>query len=147
MPTIYYRLTNNYLGPQWSLDVVPNDPWGALSMSRTGGHSGQYWTLSPPPDGNIQSGKFSLHTLYKGENFNLDVINDGTNDQVCLADKGYYTGQYWHLHPAEADTWRLTNDFTGPERFLDVYPDKLKPRLAPGNTMGMFWTITVAKIV
>ena len=35
--------------------------------------------------------------MWQGEGKALDVINDGKNDKLQLAEKGKYTGQFWRL--------------------------------------------------
>ncbi|KAI5839444.1 carbohydrate-binding module family 13 protein [Morchella snyderi] len=143
-PTVYYRLTNEYNGPRWALDVVP-DSSGELSIAKAGDYSGQHWKLVPV---NGQANKFYLRTLYKGDELSLDIINDGTNDRVHLAKTGNFTGQFWTLTKVspEGTTFRLSTDFTGPNKFLDVFSDKMKPRMATGNATGMNWELTVTRI-
>ncbi len=56
-------------------------------------------------------GKYRLTTQFTGPNKALDVINDGTNNELQMADLGNYSGQYWTL--TKSNNWyRLTNDFT-----------------------------------
>jgi len=134
--SIYYRLTNDYNGPTWALDVVP-DGSGELSIARSGNFSGQYWRLVPVPGA---SKKYYLRTLYKGDEYSLDIINDGTNDKVHLAKTGNFTGQFWTLTKVNPDgtTFRLSTDFTGPERFLDVF------RFAPRFSADLWTELTCA---
>ena len=134
--SVFYRLTNKFLGQGKSLDVVP-DGSGLLKMEVTGDHNGQFWRLVARRDG-----KYALQTAYLGECFSLDVINDGTNTTPCLATTGYRTGQLWTLTPWADGTYRLTSDFTGPEVSLDTYGATHEPYLNTGDHTGQHWTLT-----
>jgi hypothetical protein len=114
MSTAYYRLANGYNGPSWSLDVVGGTT--DLNIAHTGNFSGQYWKLVPVSS---SSGKFYLRTMYKGDEYSLDITNDA-NKIPHLAVTGNYSGQMWTLSNVD-DTFKLSNDFTGPSKFLDVY--------------------------
>ncbi|TFK33939.1 hypothetical protein BDQ12DRAFT_727366 [Crucibulum laeve] len=116
--TVYYRLTNAFNGTSKALDTN-NDRSGSVHMADTGNFSGQYWKLVPVAG---SSSKFYLRNTYLGDDFSLDVINDGTNDQVHLAATGNFTGQFWTLNRISVNgtTFKLTNDFTGPNKFLDA---------------------------
>ncbi|KAI9433416.1 carbohydrate-binding module family 13 protein [Russula earlei] len=138
MSTAYYRLTNGYNGPSWSLDVVGGTT--DLNIAHTGNFSGQYWKLVPISG----SSKFYLRTMYKGDEYSLDITNDA-NKTPHLAATGNYSGQMWTLKSVD-DTFKLSNDFTGPSSFLDVYSDQMKPRMSSGDTSGMRWTFTLVKI-
>lgn len=116
MSTFYCRLTNEYNGPSWSLDVVGGTT--DLQLAKTGNFSGQYWKLVPVPG---HAGKFYLRTMYKGDGFSLDITNDA-HKTPHLAVSGNFTGQIWTLtNVANGDQFRLSNDFTGPSSFLDVF--------------------------
>lgn len=138
----YYRLTNDYNGSVWALDVDKDSSSGEsdLHIAKTGDFSGQYWKFVPA--GNDQ---WHLRTLFRGDGYSLDVKNDGTNDQLVMAQTGDNSGQFWNLQKVEGsgNTWKLWNNFTGSEKFLDVYSDRMKPRMAGGSTNGMHWTLTV----
>ncbi len=134
--SVFYRLTNNFLGPGQSLDVVP-DGSGLLKMEVSGDPSGQLWRLVAR-----SSGKYALQTAYLGDCFSLDVINDGTNTTPCLASTGDFTGQLWTLTPWIDGTYRLTSDFTGPDVSLDTYGDTHEPYLNTGDHTGQHWTLT-----
>lgn len=114
MSTAYYRLTNQYNGQSLSLDVIGGTT--DLTMAPTGDFSGQYWRIIPFPN---QTGKFYLRTMYKGDEYSLDITNDQYKTPH-LASTGNFTGQMWTLNN-EGDIFKLSNDFTGPSVFLDVY--------------------------
>jgi hypothetical protein len=136
--SVFYRLTNKFLGQGKSLDVVP-DGSGLLKMEVTGDHNGQFWRLVARSDG-----KYALQTAYLGECFSLDVINDGINTTPCLATTGYRSGQLWTLNPRADGTYRLTSDFSGPDVSLDTYGDTHEPYLNTGDHTGQHWTLTKA---
>ena len=114
MTTFYYRLTNAYNGPSFSLDVVGGTT--DLTIAATGNFTGQYWKLVPVTN---SPGKFYLRTQYKGDEYSLDITNDASKTPH-LAQTGNYTGQFWTL-TRDGDAFKLSNDFTGASTFLDVY--------------------------
>jgi hypothetical protein len=132
----YYRLTNGYLGAGQSLDVIP-DGSGHLMMAPTGDYSGQHWKLV-----DMGSGKYALRTMYLGDDFSLDVINDGKDNSPWLAKTGNFSGQFWSLVPWGDGTYMLTNDFTGPAKHLDTYSDTHEPFLDTDDHSGQHWTLT-----
>lgn len=134
--SFYYRLTNNFLGPDQALDVSP-DGSGGLMMAKTADQSGQFWRLI-----DLGAGKYALRTLYLGDCFSLDVINDSINDTPWLAPTGNFSGQSWTLTPWGDGTYKLTNDFTGPGKSLNVYSDSHKPFLDTGDHTGQHWELT-----
>jgi hypothetical protein len=134
--SVFYRLTNNFLGQGESLDVVP-DGSGRLKMEVTGDHGGQFWRLVARSDG-----KYALQTAYLGECFSLDVVNDGINTTPFLGPTGDFTGQLWTLTPWADGTYRLTSDFTGPDVSLDTHGDTHEPYLNTGDHTGQHWRLT-----
>lgn len=136
--SVFYRLTNAFLGHGQSLDVNP-DGSGRLMMAPTGDSPGQLWRFI-----DLGGGKYALRTAYLGECFSLDVINDGVNTTPCLAAAGGFTGQMWTLTPWPDGTYRLTNDFTGPGTSLDTSADTHDPWLNTGDHTGQHWTLTGA---
>ena len=61
-------------------------------MSNSENYSGQLWKLTPLP-----GGFYRLTTQWLGDGKSLDVINDGTNNQVWLSNSADVSGQYWKL--------------------------------------------------
>jgi M6 family metalloprotease-like protein len=133
--TYYYRLTNAYQGPGFALDVKP-DGSGNLMMVPSADYSGQYWLLV-----DLGGGRYALRTLYLGECFSLDVVNDGVNETPRLNGTGNFSGQSWSVTPWGDGTWKLTNDFTGADRSLNVRGGTFEPFVGPGNFSGQHWTL------
>ena len=137
----YYRLTNNWLGYSQALDVVEDGTKsGKLTMAATGNTSGQHWhfaQLEHPGEGL----RYALRSQHRGEGFSLDVRNDaGVNSRtVELAVTGLFSGQYWTVTPWGDGSFRLTNDFTGPERHLDTYSGSEELHMGDGNRYGQHW--------
>eukprot|EP00808_Paulinella_micropora_P015405 g10647.t1 len=120
-PNQKYRLTNAFTGAGKSLDVINDGNNCDLQLATTGRYSGQSWTLKPV------SGQRSyyLYNDFTGPNKVLDVVNAGSaarSTQLVLSNIGRYSGQYWTLTLINNGdcTYRLTNDFTGPNKALDV---------------------------
>jgi hypothetical protein len=99
--------------------------------------------------GNAQSfdgSKFyRLTTEWQGEGKSLDVLNDGKNNQLQLADSGNFSGQNWKITPLGNGYYRLTTLWLGEGRSLDVVNDgkNNQPQLAQtGDFSGQYWKIT-----
>ena len=89
----YYRLTNAWMGEGRSLDVNPEDM--TMMMAPSGKYSGQFWKITAQGDG-----VFKLSCQWQGDGKVIDVINDGTNNRMALADNAGYSGQYWRIEDA-----------------------------------------------
>lgn len=111
-------------------------------MAETGNFSGQFWHFALLNPGSDRP-KYALRTLFRGEEFSLDVINNAGTDSrsVHLAATGNYSGQFWTVTPWEdgSGTFRLTNDFTGPTVHLDTYADTHEPFLDTDDHSGQHW--------
>jgi len=106
-------------------------------MAAVGAFSGQYWN---PVD--LDGGKYAFRTLHLGDDFSLDIINDGVNTTPCLAQTGNYSGQYWSVTEWDDGTCKLTNDFTGPAKSLDTYSDTHALFMDTGDHTGQHWILT-----
>ena len=123
-----YRLTNDFTGPNWHLDVYSNTQEAFLG---DGDHSGQHWHLAaevPTGDG--------MHFYPSLKAVAILYINLGTVvTTIAVARSPIDTSIYY----------RLTNDFTGPTKALDVRNDgQGRLQMADlGNYSGQFWHLTV----
>jgi uncharacterized membrane protein len=92
-----------------------------------------------------QAGKHHLRNEFTGQAKCLDIVNDGQNDRLQMADCGNFTGQAWHItRSGNGDTFRLTTDFTGTGKCLDIVNDGKNNRLRMancGNYSGQFWSM------
>ncbi len=61
-----------------------------------------------------------------------------------MATTGHYSGQTWHLTVLSDGTNRLTNDFTGSNKALDVDGTTLNGQMSDTNVdySGQHWTLT-----
>ena len=135
--SFYYRLTNDFQGAGFALDVKA-DGSGRLMMAPDADYSGQYWRFV-----DLGGGKYALRTLYLGDCFSLDVINDSAKETPWLNATGNFSGQSWSLTPwGDGRTVKLTNDFTGPERSLNVFAESFEPFVGGGDHSGQHWTLT-----
>ncbi|KAK0738845.1 carbohydrate-binding module family 13 protein, partial [Schizothecium vesticola] len=137
-----YALTNAYTGTVKFL-AIPSDsgaPQMVASSDAALPASAQWFLTATDVDP-----FYYLHTVATGEGKALDVINDnGTSSvRLHLVGTGRFTGQYWRFDPwsASGGEYRLSNNFTGPDRHLDVYSDTLEPHLASGDYSGQHWTL------
>ncbi|KAI1325179.1 hypothetical protein F5Y16DRAFT_276097 [Xylariaceae sp. FL0255] len=144
---VVYTLTNGYTG---SSDVFAVDSSGTdLQMTATGsGFSpSQYaeWFLTPVD----VSPFYRLQTIALGEDYSLDVLNDNGTSSINLqiASTGQYTGQFWRFDAwsgTDGGGYRISNNFTGLNMYIDVYSGTLQPHLDTGDYSGQHWTLNAA---
>lgn len=87
---------------------------------------------------------YRLTTQWQGDGKSLDVINDGTNNRIHLAQTGDYSGQYWKFTPSGNDYYRVTTQWLGDGKSLDVVNDGRNNQLQladSGNYSGQFWRV------
>jgi M6 family metalloprotease-like protein len=138
-PGYYYKLTNQYTGPNRAVDVN-GDGSGNLMIADNTDVWGQEWRFVLVGAGP----KYALRTSVLGDAFSLDVRNDKGVDSTGLniSPTTGASGQYWTLSRWYDGTYRLSNDFTGTEKHLDVSADGTIPLLDTGDKTGQHWFIT-----
>lgn len=97
------------------------------------------------PTGSYASGLLKFRTTFTGPNKCLDIVNDGKNNMLQLADCGNYSGQNWTAQRNQDGTVTLRTEFTGDSQCLDVVNDGVnnKVQMAPcGNYSGQMWTMS-----
>ncbi|MGB0840283.1 MAG: hypothetical protein ACPGXL_09095, partial [Chitinophagales bacterium] len=72
---------------------------------------------------------YRLTTKWQGKDKSLDVVNDGKNNKLQLANTGNYTGQYWRIEKLPNGYYRLTTKWKGEGKSLDVMNDGRNNRL------------------
>jgi hypothetical protein len=93
----------------------------------------------------LGSGFYRLTNKWLGDGKALDVVNDGTNDKLQMADATGASGQSWKLTPVGDGYYRLTTKWLAADRSLNVVNDgtNSKVNLARSeNVTGQFWKIT-----
>jgi hypothetical protein len=137
----WYRLTNNYLGPSISLDIVNNAGSasdGTLQMAATGVYSGQFWQFRPASkDGST----YNLCTMFLGPNMRLDVL-PSSSILPHLEPTSSSAGQIWSITAWRDGTWQLTNAYNGAGLHLDTYSDTHQPFMGNEDHTGQHWTIS-----
>jgi hypothetical protein len=133
-----YVLTNPLIGSSKALAstsfndsvlVVPTNPDGSQSW---------YFVETST------SGYYRLHTEQKGDFAALDVFSyNGKNTidlhMFAVQEK---TGQYWQLSKQGDGSFKINNQYTGPDIYLDVVKDTLQPTLAARDGPGQRWTLS-----
>jgi hypothetical protein len=87
---------------------------------------------------------YRLTTQWLGGGKSLDVVNDGTNNKLQMADTGSFSGQFWKITALGGGYYRLTTQWLGDGKSLDVVNDGTNNRLwmaDSGNFTGQFWKI------
>jgi|GEM_PF-3566547 len=93
----------------------------------------------------MRNGYYRLTTQWLGEAKSLDVVNDGTNDKVWMANSTNATGQSWKVTSLGNGHYRLTTQWLGEEKSLGVANDGAKEQLQMQKTAkisGQYWKIT-----
>jgi hypothetical protein len=133
----YYRMMNTYSGPLLALDVDSNGSTYAVKMASISDDAGQYWRCI-----HLGNNDYNLRTRFLKDQYSLDIVNDGTNTKPHMAKSGGYTGQRWHFTRQDDGTFKLSNDFTGNSKFLDVYSNIQFGQMSNSNVdyTGQHWT-------
>lgn len=135
--TSQFALTNPLLGGSLSLSSTPlNDSVLVVSSDTS---TNQTWFFTPTS----RADYYRLHTLQKGNESALDVDNYYGENSIDL--HFYYvqerSGQYWRVAEQGDGSVKISNNFTGPDIFLDVDAPSLKPTLRAGDGDGTRWTM------
>jgi len=108
-------------------ELKDHDPAGYAVVEKVWQHERQPATTpivsDPPPTAEVlfNSEKYyRLTSKWQGTGKSLDVINDGENNQLQLAETGAYSGQYWKLQKLSNNYYRLTTQWQGDGKSLDV---------------------------
>lgn len=135
----WYALRNDYQ-PSLVLDVKNYDYQLSLKAYPTELASCMYWkfTRVTPSD---TTPKYRLRTMYLGDGYSLDVWNDNgvSSTDLRLRETGNYSGQQWTITPWGDGSFRLSNNYTGPDKHFDTYADTLTAFLGIGNASGQHW--------
>lgn len=90
-----------------------------------------------------------LQNEWSGRGQCLDVVNDGTNNQLLMAACGQVSGQQWTLSRSEQPGYvRLHNQFTTGARCLDVVNDGRNDQVqmaACANASGQLWKVSTVR--
>jgi Ricin-type beta-trefoil lectin domain len=104
-----------------------------------------------PQRASAQSITYTLRTQFTGSGKCLDVVNDGTNNKLNMADCGNFSGQAWSIQPSGIGTsYRLRTQFTGNEKCLDIVNDGKNNKLVMadcGNFSGQLWNIQPTNVL
>ncbi|CAF1263711.1 unnamed protein product [Adineta ricciae] len=122
----YYRLTNAFKGSRLALDVDEQTNNYDLKLNPISDRESQHWHFVP-----LGNGVYSLRTRSFGDEYSLDIINDGKNTIPHLAKTGQYTGQFWHLVRRSDGTYNMWNDFTTQDKLLGVIPSSGVAKMLP----------------
>ncbi|RDW56379.1 hypothetical protein BP5796_13201 [Coleophoma crateriformis] len=135
-PTLWYCLSNNFLGSSvfldngWALDGSSN---ATPRMVRTTCSTDQFWQFRPSAD-NLT---YSICALSYGVNMRLDVLTSGP--EFAPVDETSLT-QTWTVVAQGDGTWMILNAAYGAYLHLDTYSNTYEIFMAPGDKTGQHWT-------
>jgi hypothetical protein len=113
-----------------------------VSEARQSANQGNRKSLAQTPN-------YRLQTIFTGTNNCLDIINDGQNNKLTMAECGNFSGQYWRIIPSKnAGHSRLQTMFTGTNKCLDIINDGRNNKLTMANCgdfSGQYWKILPSK--
>jgi len=93
----------------------------------------------------FENGYYRLTNKWLGDGKSLDVVNDGTNSKIQLAESKRVTGQAWKLTLVGDGYYRLTTEWLGADRSLNVINDDTDSKLnlaQSSNATGQYWKVT-----
>lgn len=91
----YVRLKTEFTGPGKCLDIVNDGANDKVTMAPCGNFTGQFWSMTVQ-GGAGNKAHFRMTSKFTGPKRCLDIVNDGKNNQLTMADCGDYTGQIWY---------------------------------------------------
>jgi hypothetical protein len=144
--SVIYVLKNSFTAAAKILAQSSSD--GSLSMVNANNvTSDSLWFLTPTHTAH----QYRLHTITNGVQRSLDVINDNGVQSIGLhlTATGDYSGQFWQFNNVAGRPYpyKLSNAFTGPSKYLDVYSDTYVAHLSSGDFSGQYWSLTPANTV
>ena len=90
-------------------------------------------------------GEYNLCTDAFERPLHLDILNQdhgAVRTVPNLTTPGHYSGQYWTLTPWGDGTWRMRNEFSGPDLHLGVYDYSKEAIMRDGDDAGAHWVMT-----
>lgn len=129
-----------------SVKITTNIPNRLLYYQQLGLDMYPFATKSVNPTPLFDSNAYyRLTTQWQGEGKSLDVVNDGTNNQVILANTAAVSGQMWKITRVGEDTYTLHTLWQGPEKTLEFIRKGTQDtvQLKQGTDFsGSLWKIT-----
>ena len=103
--------------------------------------SGQLWKIEQINF--TENAPYRLTTNWHGPGKSLDIINDGNNNKVILANSGNFSGQFWLINDEGNGFYRLVSVWQN-NKCLDVINDGVNNKVEVkqiGNYSGQLWKI------
>lgn len=139
---VFYKISCHWQGQSNVLDV-PAEATKPVLKTSTKGTPSQRWKFQ-----SVGNGYYRIINKLHGDGKSLDIVNDGTNNKLQLAQTGQYTGQFWKITPLGNGYFRMTTAWLGDGKSLDILNDgkqNNKPRMADtGNYTGQFWMFSTS---
>jgi hypothetical protein len=87
---------------------------------------------------------YRLHTEDKGNDYSLDIYNYEGSQTIDLRfrETEDLQGQYWRLDQQNDGSVKISNNHNGPETYLDIQDDTLKPMLAARDSPNQKWSLS-----
>ncbi|KFY71093.1 hypothetical protein V499_08704 [Pseudogymnoascus sp. VKM F-103] len=140
----FYRLSNQYLKRDYSLDIQKDNGTFSrkLNMSLTADSDGQYWQIKKVPDADE---RYWFACLYLGKNIRLFLDpSDRINPLMEEADDTV-TGQQWNVRSELDGTWRISNALGSAGAQLSTYSDTHGLFMDMEDDTGTEWSIAEAR--
>ncbi|EJT79498.1 hypothetical protein GGTG_04582 [Gaeumannomyces tritici R3-111a-1] len=134
--TTLYKLANSY---------------GSLALDNSTSDYGLHASRSDPPISwyfipGADALRFNICTKQTGQPLCLGVSSNKTYPHLTVPRD--LTGQSWTVTAdIGGKTYKLSNDHSGPELYLDVYTDSLQAFMGPTDTTGRYWDIILADLL
>lgn len=136
----FYRLSNQYLGRAYSLDIQNDN--GTLSrklnMSISGDHTGQFWQIKAVPD---TDSRYWFACRYLGKDIRLFLDPSDRINPLMEAADDTATGQQWNVKSVLDGTWRISNALGDAGAQLSTYSDTHGLFMDTKNDTGTEWSI------
>jgi hypothetical protein len=127
-----YILTNSLIGSTKGLaSTSTNDSVVVVPLDSNDSQSWYFLETNTPS-------YYRLYTQQKGDFAALDVYNYNGKNTIDLHMFAVHeaTGQYWYLNNQDDGSVKISNQFTGPDMYLDIVRNTLQPTLAAKDGPG-----------
>ncbi|KAF2827325.1 hypothetical protein CC86DRAFT_455014 [Ophiobolus disseminans] len=131
-----YILTNSLIGSTNALATTSANDTVIVIPSKT--DISQKWYFVETS----KSGYYRLHTEQKGDFAALDVVRWTDALELHMYSVQDNTGQLWRLNKQDDGSYKINNQFTGSDLYLDIVKDTLQPTLAARDGPGQRWALS-----
>ena len=134
-----YILTNSLTGSSNALSSTSLNDSLIITPLKDGLHDDQLWFFTATKVKN----RYRIHTVQKGEFYAIDIsfYNPERTMTVHFVSVQDNTGQSWGIEKWEDGSFKIINDFSGPDMSLSADQKSMRVNMTGGDNPGQHWTL------